>query len=501
MLRQSIARYGMVWFGLVLVTSASAVRRSHCVIDLDLWHELALAREAVRLGAVPQTDSFAYTPTISPVVDHEWGAGMIAYWALSLGGAAGIVVLTFGALAAACMFSVACATLQKGDERILALAGVVVAPLLAIGYAPVRAQAYSFVFFASLLFAIELDRKGKRPALPAWCLMFVAWVNCHASCVLAFAVLGLYWLTAVRERKRSAHILGVIALCAGLIMVNPYGSAMYQYILRAVLMPRPSVEEWAPAWHGGFARLLPPILISLPLLAYAVWQRRAALLRRTALLLPAAIILTTAAFGLIHAKLLPYYAVAVIAYSPGLLGATAAGAKVSAILTKNRRAVRATWALVILAALATLGILRFWVIRVPGQGEAGTRFAVGAVQYLARVRFEGALMTSFNDGAYASWKLYPRVRVSMDSRYEVAYPVWLAPMNEAAYDKGDWRGFVGKYPTDAILAPRDSPMENALAGAWKRVYRDGAYALFVRPGMDLPAVDYGSRTFEGRVEP
>jgi hypothetical protein len=54
---------------------------------------MALAREIVELGSVPRTDSFAYTPTIEPVVHHEWGAGMIAYGTAYWLGAPGIVLL------------------------------------------------------------------------------------------------------------------------------------------------------------------------------------------------------------------------------------------------------------------------------------------------------------------------------------------------------------------------------------------------------------------------
>src|SRR5262249_37862685 len=50
-------------------------------VDIDVWHEMSLFREALRAGWIPYIDRFAYTPTISPAVQHEWGAGAIAYLA------------------------------------------------------------------------------------------------------------------------------------------------------------------------------------------------------------------------------------------------------------------------------------------------------------------------------------------------------------------------------------------------------------------------------------
>jgi hypothetical protein len=496
---ESTGRFAIVWLGLVLLLSAWATRTSGNVVDLDLWHELSLARETLRLGAVPRTDLFAYTPTVSPMLDHEWGAGMLAYGALNTAGAAGIVALTLCAFAAACLFSCACARKQNADARIVALAGIVTAPLFAMGFAPVRAQAYSFVFFAALLLAIEMDRQGARWALAAWMPMFVLWVNCHASFVLAFIFLGVYWADALWGRGRNLHILAAMAVCAGLVAVNPYGVAMYPYVWRSVRMARPFVDEWSPAWHGRFAALLRPILISLGLALYAFWHRRGAFLRREAPLQPAATILLAAAAGLMHVKLLPYYAFAFLAYFAAIFGATPVGTGTIAILGANRKAFWVTWAGVIMASIVALGTLQFWALRVPDHGDAVSDYPVGAVEYMAQQRFEGRLMTPFDEGAYVSWKLYPRVRVSMDSRYEVAYPEWMVTRNQLAYDTGEWRSFVGAYPTDAILAHRNSPMEASLSGSWRRVYRDGAYCLFARPGLELAAVDYEERTFDGSL--
>lgn len=493
------ARFGIVWLGLVLLLSAWATRASHNVIDLDLWHELSLARETIRLGALPHSDFLAYTPTVPRMLDHEWGAGMLAWALLHAVGPAGIVTLTLFTLAAACLFCCACVRRQKGDALILALAGIVTAPLLAMGFPPVRAEAYSFVCFAAMLLAIEMDRQGIRWALAAWMPLFVLWVNCHASFVLAFIFLGVYWISALWSRTPHLHILAAIAVCVALVAVNPYGAAMYPYVWRSVRMARPFVDEWSPAWHGRFAPLLRPILISLGLALYAIWYRRREFLRRESPLQPALTILLAAAAGIMHVKLLPYFALAFLACFPALFGATPIGAGIIATLEDNRKAFWVTWTAVIVASIVALGALRFWELRVPDHGDPVSNYPVGAVDYLAAQHFEGKVMTPFDEGAYVSWKLYPNVRISMDSRYEVAYPEWMMTRNQLAYDTGDWRTFVDAYPADVILARRNSPLESSLAHSWTRVYRDGAYCLYARSGLNLPAVDRGDQTFTGSL--
>ncbi len=59
----------------------------------DVFHEMALFREALLGDALPQQDVFAYTPTVSPSVHHEWATGAVLYW-VTLGTGMGVMGLT-----------------------------------------------------------------------------------------------------------------------------------------------------------------------------------------------------------------------------------------------------------------------------------------------------------------------------------------------------------------------------------------------------------------------
>ncbi len=50
---------------------------------------------------------------------------------------------------------------------------------------------------------------------------------------------------------------------------------------------------------------------------------------------------------------------------------------------------------------------------------------------------------------------------------------------------------LARYPTDLVLVRHTDPVEAGLAArkAWRPVYRDDAFTLFARPGLDLPVVD------------
>ena len=127
----------------------------------------------------------------------------------------------------------------------------------------------------------------------------------------------------------------------------------------------------------------------------------------------------------------------------------------------------------------------FWQLRVPATGSDHVRFyPVGAVDYLERTGFSGNVMVPFEQGSYLSWKLTPDVKVSVDSRYEVAYePEWVERTLQF-YEVGpDWKSVLDEYSTDAILVLTGSPLmkalEEQLADQWSKRYEDPGYSLFV----------------------
>ena len=136
-----------------------------------------------------------------------------------------------------------------------------------------------------------------------------------------------------------------------------------------------------------------------------------------------------------------------------------------------------------------------WRLRLPanpGEHES-LLYPAGAVRYLEENRFEGNLMVPFSVGAFVSWKLHPRVLISFDGRFEVAYPPSAAGENRDFYGAREgWRATLARYPTDAVLAPNGSPVVAALTSwsGWRACYRDDAYVIFARPRLDLPAVDH-----------
>jgi hypothetical protein len=109
------------------------------------------------------------------------------------------------------------------------------------------------------------------------------------------------------------------------------------------------------------------------------------------------------------------------------------------------------------------------------------------------------VVTPFELGAFLSWKLFPLIRVSLDGRYEAAYPLSLVDEHLAFYAaRPGWPEFLARYPSDLVLARRDAPIVGAMpAASWRLVYQDDVFVLLVRPGLQLPVVDRRGERLEG----
>jgi hypothetical protein len=473
---------------LVGLSTMAVYRWSRLIVDPDLWHEMALAREIVEIGSVPRTDSFAYTPTIEPVVHHEWGAGMIAFGTADWLGAPGIVllrVLLSVALAGLCWI---CARRRGASVALLSFLAPVAIFLADEGFSTIRAQLYSFVGAALLLNLLDLDRAGRRWWMLIWLPVFVFWVNVHAGFLVGAGLYAIHWLEQAIRRQPHWHVFMCGLMMIALIAVNPYGFDYYAYLAHAVTMSRPNVSEWAPLWFSDPARI-GLFALSIGVLVYAIYHSG---FRHFA---GWPLVLVTALVAIKSQRMLPFYAVAWFCYVPGALSGTPIGWGARRLWCRRARLLAVVWSLVALVFAGLAWTLQPWQLVVPGQPMQGLGstmyYPVGGVEYLRRQEFRGNLMTPFEWGAYVSWRL-PQVKISMDGRYEVAFPRELADELYAFYmGREGWEAVLDKYPTDAILVPKRLPLARRLpeVPGWYRCYQDDAFEIYSRTTVKLPITD------------
>jgi hypothetical protein len=155
------------------------------------------------------------------------------------------------------------------------------------------------------------------------------------------------------------------------------------------------------------------------------------------------------------------------------------------------------------AVLHAVGARRWEVAVVNGgHGRPDVIYPVGAVDYLRAQGVRGNVATPFEQGSYVMWKLFLDMRVSLDSRFEVAYQPALVWEHVAFYGaRPEWHAFLDRYPSDLVLARRTDPVVVHLRtlGEWPLVYEDDAFLLFARPGLSVPYVDRRGERIVGRI--
>jgi hypothetical protein len=453
--------------------------------DPDLWHEMALARETLAEGRVPADDRFAFTPTVSPSVHHEWGTGMLLYGVFSALGPGGIMALKYALSLGIMGVCLVTAARRGATLPLLALLFPLVIMAGVIGYTTLRAQVFTLFFLALLLRWFDADRRGGRAWMVLCIPMFLVWLNLHAGFVLGLALLAVHGFEMLLRRRPWAHLLLLTVALAALVAVNPYGLAYYGYLSHALLMDRGQITEWWPLWRVE-PGLFHAYLASLVLLAYCGkclgWRRLEGLL----------VLLVTAYAAARHARHLSIYLVAWLSYVPGYMQPTPLGQWVQQLWQRRRPAIVAAASLLAVVCLARAMVLEPWRLRVPvdeADGWAGLPvYPAGAVAYLRGADFRGNLMTPFITGGYCIWELYPQVKVSLDGRYEVAYQPGVFEDHVTLYEaQPGWRDILRKYAGDMLLVPVGGPLAAQLGSEndWQRVYADPAYELYApRPATN-----------------
>ena len=464
-------------------------RAASGVVDLDLFHEMALAREIWNLGYVPWTDSFAYTPTVEIVVHHEWGLGVIALLLSRVMGGTGIILLKYALILG--LGIVVWNTARRRHARPVILAGFMTLAIVLSdwGFATVRAQMFSYLFAALLLAGFDHDRKGDRTWLIGVALLFPLWPNLHGGCLVGAALLAVHWVEQVLRRQPHWHLFAMGLALIPLVAINPWGFHFHTYLIHAITMPRPAIPEWSPLWDPATRQRFLTFGISLLPLALILketgWRK-----------LPGILILIATGLAAIKSnRFLPFYAIAYASYLPGAFSRISLGWEIRRAWRRYQPAVRVLLIVAIVGFSFQASRAEPWRLQVAGRPlpHHGTHliYPVGAVNYLQEQAFVGNVMVPYDWGSYVMWKMGPTVKISFDSRFEVAYPVWRLDEDDHLYEAREgWGEVLGRYPTDVILIRSDFKLARVLdqSTGWQRVYSDPAFILFARPGLKLPAI-------------
>lgn len=466
---------------------------SNSPADPDLFARIAMGHLTLSHATVPLTDPFAFTKVLPMWVDHEWLAGVVFYLVASLTGDAGLIALRL-ALAALAIICVIHAS-QRQTPAFTARFVWIALCLLHSSSAwksTVRCQAFTYLFIPMLYWATIEYRKDKNSALLSLSpIVAIAWVNMHGGFALGCCIIGLLCLVQLVERRVT---LGLIAIAAGWALApvcTPYGFTVFvTFLLDSLSMTRPGIMEWEPL-HTDIPSFIATILLALPLLYGIIIERK----NRDFFALGSILFSAYCAFR--HTRFLPFFMISAAIFGGPYVEATLR--RLQALRPSLFLAAARSGALVLCAALVTGGATLLVQLISPSTYRLDfTQYPIGAVEWLRHSQISGNLLVNFNHGSFALWRLFPAFKVSVDGRYEEAYPQKTVTDNALALQPtmpGGREALERINPTHILYALSPTQPDPALdfGNGWKVIYRDPASAVLSREDREPVVSEHNYR--------
>lgn len=477
------------WSVALLVASLLVYMGVGTHADPDLWGHVRFGQLHLEAGGLLRVDPFAFVPTRTPWINHEWLAEIWFALLNDLGG--NVALIGFKLLCLLSLFWLVVSSLREQGAD-LARSALLAVPFffsVMIRLTVVRPQIFTLLAFGVLLLCLRAAEDGRRRWLLLLPILFAAWVNFHGGFLAGLGVLGLWSLAHLgaglarlgREGMGAlepwAVSAAVLLLSAAATLLNPYGLDHLVFLAETATVQRPYITEWQALELRSVVGAV--YLLQVALLGAGLVASRRDL--RPALAVPLAVV-----------ALLPLTAVRHI----GLFGLAAPMLAGDHLTELFRRAPEGTsvsspWPRRILVALMIpVSGLLLWK-SVPRAGcielRAGS-YPVRAVEWLEASEAEPRLATFFNWGEYVIWHLGPETKVAMDGRRETVYP-------DSVYDEylsfirgqGDWYAYLDKYGANAALLEVGQPPDNLLQlqPGWSEAYRDSLAVVHAREGSPL----------------
>lgn len=468
-----------VWFFVVLMWAALVTPSA--AADPDLFARVAVGRLIEVAGTVVDQDPFALPPLRERWIDHEWLSGVVFHAVARLGGDPALLLFSLVTL-----LGVAGLVVRAQHERSGASLGwsaLTLLHLFGVWVSVVRSRVFTFLFIGVLLLVLVRWREGRTRWL--WLLppIFVFWANAHGGFVAGLGLLGAAAAGAsVRSLREALPLWLCLGGCVAATFANPYGLDYWAYILEATTMERELISEWQPMrpWQIGLATG------SLGIFLGGAW------LRRHAHRVDAEVwaMLAVSVWAAVDAQRLLNFLFVVLA----VFGASEYRAVVRWVGSFADRAFRkgAKRVAAGVAVVAATALLLIGSIQTASRFRSGLsyeEYPTGAVEWLDRYGAGGRVLTHFNHGSFALWRLYPRYRVAIDGRYEETYLderihiAWRALQPHAEGHDDALR----RLDPDYIVVPGGLEWARDFGTGWRIVYDDPEAVVLARP--ELPVLE------------
>lgn len=453
---------------------------SNHVADYDLWGYLSFGRVFWEEGYFPYKDIFSYTPTKPLWVYHEWLTGVLFYAIYKHTGPAGLQLLRYITIIFT-NYLIYLTALKKGAKPVTASLALIPAMLLiSFGYVPVRAQVFTYFFFILTLYISESAKKDQKWSILWWLVPInIFWCNLHGGFITGLGLIFVYSLGEKISKREALPYFKVGFISTITTLINPYGPYYWTYLVQAILMPRPEIDEWlsvVSALRIGYQDF--PVLVFIILSVILIL---ALILTKEKNLTDLLIIGVTIFLGFNNVRHTIFTGLVFGAYLP--------------VLMSKYWLSRPSW-ISSLSPFALLIFIYIWInpkmILSPAPNftifTPSSHFPAGAIKWIIENNMQGNILPHFDWGEFLIWSCAPFCRVAMDGRYETVYDEKVCrEYFDFLAGRGNWKTFLQKYPHEMVLIKRNTRTHLLMLQepSWKLIYSDKKSVLFVRKNSPL----------------
>ena len=448
--------------------------------DPDMWWHLKMGQVIWTTHHIPTRDLFSYTANQQALVPQEWLAQLSIFCAYLLGGFSGLMLWLFVLAAALVAAGYILCRAYSGNAKVAFIGAMVIWFFGTIGF-EIRPQMFSYILLVAELLLIHAGRTRNPCWFGALPLVFLIWINSHASFVLGVAVACAYLVSSFLEfelgalvshrwnpRHRSVFIWSLLLSLCGLFL-NPGGVKQIYYpfdTLMNMKLLMANVQEWAPL---NFTEARGIGLLGVLFCILLLTATRKSDIHLDELLLLAAG--TWMAVG--HIRMLIIF---------GILVAPTLSRQLANVwenyepdkdrILPNTIFMGLSLAAVVLAFPSHANLVQ--------QVEAGS--PVRALDYIRTQQLDGPMLNDYTYGGYLIWAA-PQYPVMIDGRTDIyEWSGFLQQYARWATAAEDPNLLLKKYQVNFCLLSTHSQMINILPllPDWKLVYSDDIARVFVR---------------------
>lgn len=469
--------------------------------DPDLWGHLKFGEYIYVHQLIPYKDIFAFVPTKSMWVNHEWLSEVIFYLLLKLN-TTGIFLLLFKALICTLAIFIPWLYISRKTDNHYINTLIFLVIILTFSYGTaIRPQIFSYLFFSITLLIIELyGLKGKLTYI-VLIIIFILWANLHGGVLAGLALVYFYaffdlitkyvFVGSNKKQEYNSKYLKILilpVLLSLVLIVNPYTYHYYAYIIDAIIMKRPFIDEWKSLLSAVANFTYLNILVTITLLFIILSLKNLNKQKVYNILL----ILLIMAISMTHTRHIPFLAIVCAYYLPVLIADLLLTEEFKLRINLNIPKISEQIISIFLIGISILllyysffekGKLRYYLKISLITAPQYVGYPLNTVKFIKDNNLRGNLITNFTWGEFIIYHLYPEIKVSLDGRYETVYPANVVADNMLFISaKPGWEKLLNKYGPDLVLVSKYDPVSSnmLILPGWKLIYLDLEAFLFIK---------------------